>query len=333
MYLAAILAFYAMNDVILNGRKIGKYLGERVRSHKDRAYTTEEISRAINVCDERLKVIILLLASSGMRIGALPGLQIKHLIEHPEFKVYRLTAYEGTREEYYTFCTPEAKQAVDEYLNYRKRCLEKLNPSSPLIREQFDRDDSFAVNHPRHMSKNGIQTLLKGVLVRAGLRAVQRETEIQYRKGRIRKEVAMAIGFRKFCNTTLVRAKVNPLMKEMILGHRTGLDDNYFRPQPEEVLDEYLKAVNLLTINDENRLRTQVEELSAKTKDDDFIIKTRLEGKDKEVQRLKDEMTLMQQTQKEVLDLLKNPAKLVDVLEKERLSEDIRKGLIKLTDC
>ena len=73
--------------------------------------------------------------------------------------------------------------------------------------------------------------------------------------------MAMAIGFRKFCNTTLVRAKVNPLMKEVLLGHRTGLEDNYFRPQTEEVLEEYLKAVNLLTINEENRLRLKVEEL------------------------------------------------------------------------
>src|SRR6266540_5277625 len=179
MYLAAILSFYAMNDVILNKKKIGKYLGEHLRLHKDRAYTTQEISRALNVCDERMKVIILLLASSGLRIGALPSLQVKHLIAQPQCKVYRLIVYEGTREEYYTFCTPEAKQAVDDYLDYRKRCLENINPDSPLIREQFDKDDSFAVNHPRHMSKNGIQTLLKGVLVRAGLRVVQRETEIQ----------------------------------------------------------------------------------------------------------------------------------------------------------
>jgi integrase len=264
LYLAAILAFYAMNDVILNKKKIGKYLGEHLRLHRDRAYTTQEISRALNVCDERMKVIILLLASSGLRIGALPSLQVKHLIELAQFKVYRLIIYEGSREEYYTFCTPEAKQAVDEYLDYRKRCLEKINPDSPLIREQFDRDDSFAVNHPKHMSKNGIQNLLNGVLVRSGLRTVQKETEIQFRKGRIRKEVAMAIGFRKFCNTTLVRAKVNPLMKEIILGHRTGLEDNYFRPQPEEVLEEYIKAVNLLTINDENRLRIKVDELTQK---------------------------------------------------------------------
>ena len=55
LYLAGILSFYAMNDVVLNKTKIGKYLGDRTRSHKDRAYTTEEIGRALNVCDERIK--------------------------------------------------------------------------------------------------------------------------------------------------------------------------------------------------------------------------------------------------------------------------------------
>jgi integrase len=243
-YLAAILAFYLMNDVVLNKKKIGKYLGEHVTSHKDRAYTTEEISRALSVCDERMKVIILLLASSGLRIGALAGLQLRHLTEQTEYGIYRLIIYEGTREEYYTFCTPEAKKAVDDYLDYRKRCSEKINPNSPLIREQFDKDDIFAVNRPRRMSRNGIQTLLKGILVKAGLRVVLRETEIQFKRGMMRKEVALTIGFRKFYNTNLVRAKVNPLIREIILGHKTGLDDNYFRPQAEEILEEYLKAVN-----------------------------------------------------------------------------------------
>jgi len=265
-----------MNDVVLNKKKIGKYLGEHIMSHRDRAYTTEEISRALNVCDERVKVIILLLASSGLRIGALAGLQVKHLTEQPEFNIYRLSIYEGSKEEYYTFCTPEAKKAVDDYLNYRKRCSEKINASSPLIREQFDKDDMFAVNHPREMSRNGIQTVLKNILVKAGLRVVLRETEIQFRKGRMRKEVSMAIGFRKFYNTNLVRAKVNPLIKEIILGHRTGLDDNYFRPQTDEILEEYIKAVNLLTINEQNRLKMQVEQLTEKNRENEQSLKSEL---------------------------------------------------------
>jgi hypothetical protein len=47
------------------------------------------------------------------------------------------------------------------------------------------------------------------------------------------------------------------------MGHRArlGLDVNYFRPSESQLLDEYLKVVNDLTINDENRLKMQNEEL------------------------------------------------------------------------
>ena len=50
----------------------------------------------------------------------------------------------------------------------------------------------------------------------------------------------------------------------MLLGHSTGLDDKYYRPTSGELLQEYSKAIDALTINEENRLRKKVEVLKAK---------------------------------------------------------------------
>ena len=50
----------------------------------------------------------------------------------------------------------------------------------------------------------------------------------------------------------------------MLLGHSTGLDDKYYRPTSGELLQEYLKAIDALTIYEENRLRKKVEELTPK---------------------------------------------------------------------
>jgi hypothetical protein len=45
----------------------------------------------------------------------------------------------------------------------------------------------------------------------------------------LKKEVAQTItGFRKFVTTNMIGAKVNPSVKEMLLGHKTVLHDNYF---------------------------------------------------------------------------------------------------------
>ena len=55
------------------------------------------------------------------------------------------------------------------------------------------------------------------------------------------------------------RAKIDKTIREMLVGHSTGLDKAYYKPQDEEILQEYLKAVNLLTIQNEYRLQTQLD--------------------------------------------------------------------------
>ena len=47
---------------------------------------------------------------------------------------------------------PECASAIDSYLAYRERCYEKIGPESPLIREQFDRDNPDKARNPRHVS-------------------------------------------------------------------------------------------------------------------------------------------------------------------------------------
>jgi hypothetical protein len=42
-----------MNDVILNRKKIGKYLGERTRVNSDRAFSHEVIAKLLAFCYER----------------------------------------------------------------------------------------------------------------------------------------------------------------------------------------------------------------------------------------------------------------------------------------
>jgi integrase len=75
-YVSAICKYYKMNDVFLNTNKINQYLPEFRKSKKDRGYTHAEIQRLLDIVDERNRTIILLLASTGMRIGAIPGLRL-----------------------------------------------------------------------------------------------------------------------------------------------------------------------------------------------------------------------------------------------------------------
>jgi integrase len=119
-------------------------LPEFRRSKKDRGYTHEEIHRLLDIADERMRAVILLLASAGMRVGAIPDLRLRNLnrIELDESNypggTYKITAYEGFNNECVTFTTPECSKAIDEYLNMRIRYAERLAQDSFLIRQQFD---------------------------------------------------------------------------------------------------------------------------------------------------------------------------------------------------
>jgi len=77
----------------------------------------------------------LILASTGIRIGALPCLRINDLKKIDN--LYKITVYTSDKEEYYTFCSPECANEIDSYLNFRARRGEKVTSDSYLIVKQF----------------------------------------------------------------------------------------------------------------------------------------------------------------------------------------------------
>jgi integrase len=266
-YLASVMHFYAMNDVTLNRKRISRYIPEQVRKQKDRAYTTEEISRLLEFCDLRNRAIVLLFASTGMRIGAVPPLRLDHLQKIQKYALYQITVYEGTQEEYICFCTPECAKAIDDYLAYRERCGEPLAKSSPLFREQFDVEDLEQIKkHARQITESRISAVLARVLHLSNIAPVIPLQEGQSRAGaEKRKQIMLSHGFRKFVNTTMVSCRIDASVRNKLLGHSIGLDQSYWKPQADDLLQEYLKVVDALTIADENRLRKRVEELTIKT--------------------------------------------------------------------
>jgi integrase len=141
--IAAVRKFYDCNDIELKWKKIKSYVGRarttKNKGKKDRPYTSLEILKMLEKADERGRAIILLMASTGMRAGALPSLKIRNLERIEKYSLYKITVYENNDEEYITFCTPECGCAIDSYLEYRQRHGEHpLSEDSPLIREEFD---------------------------------------------------------------------------------------------------------------------------------------------------------------------------------------------------
>jgi integrase len=114
------MTYYELNDVPLSKKKIYRYLGEEERPIENRGYNTEEISKMLEVCDERVRAIILVLASTGIRIRAILDLKLEDLIIVPDYNLYQVRVYSDSHQRYLTFTTPEATKAIDIYLKYRE---------------------------------------------------------------------------------------------------------------------------------------------------------------------------------------------------------------------
>jgi integrase/recombinase XerD len=142
--------------------------------------------------------------------------------------------------------TPECKQAIDSYLDMRSRYGEKINDDSFLIREQFDIRDNFAIGKCKGIGRETLQWKLRDIARRSNVKSNQ---------------VPNAHGFRKFFTTQLVNSEVYAEIRELLLGHKIGLASAYYRPTEQKMFDEYMKAINNLTINEENRLKIKVESL------------------------------------------------------------------------
>jgi len=65
--------------------------GEFSRKVINRTYTHQEISKIIQVSNLRMKVIILLMASTGIPVGALPSLKIRNLEKIND--IHKVTVY------------------------------------------------------------------------------------------------------------------------------------------------------------------------------------------------------------------------------------------------
>lgn len=251
--MSAIFHLTDMNDILLNKRKIGKFQGEDRKMNKDRGYSHEEIKLLANTGSYRFRALVLLLPSTGARLGSIPSLLCRHLERKGD--VYKVTLYENTKEEAYCFTTPEAATAIDQYPDYSRRASETITANSPLIRNDFNINSITTVR--KNSKPIAIQTLKSIIHARLVKTGIIKKSDTKDRQ--LRHAVPMSHGFRKFWMTQAVKAKINPEIREMLLGHKIGIASSYYRPTEQDMQLESKKLIEALTINPENRLKRKVE--------------------------------------------------------------------------
>jgi hypothetical protein len=77
---------------------------------------------------------------------------------------------------------------------------------------------------------------------------------------------------------------MKPINIEKMMNHSVGISDSYYRATENELLEDYLKSVDLLSINgDQTALQKQVQELKEKSESSDLLVTAKLSIKEKEI--------------------------------------------------
>jgi hypothetical protein len=315
-YFKAAKLFCVMNDISINWIKITKGFPKVKYYSDDRAPTIEEIQKLLEYPDRRIKPIVYTMISSGIRIGAWDWLKwkdVKPITQNGNVIAAKIIVYSGDPEQYYSFLTLEAYNALDEWMEYRASCGENVTGESWVIRDIWQTSErsygaSFGVaKDPQRLNHTGVKSIIERAIHAQGLWK-------PLGNGKKRREWQGAHGFRKFFKTQAEQI-MKTINVEFCMGHRSDmLQKAYYKPIEKDVFEDYIKASELLTINEENRLRKKVTQLEQK-QDEITLMKLKHET---EMKELRDQMTQLQQSDKEIFECLKRPDKLMRMAQEEQ---------------
>jgi len=254
-YYKPLKLFCEMNDIALSWKKITKGLPKARRAANDRAPTLEEIRIIAEYPDRRMKSIVYVMTSSGMRLGAWDYLKWRHIepmIDNGNAVAAKVIIYAGDSEEYITFITSEAYKAVKEWMDYRAECGEKITKDSWVMRDLWQAEYAHhgLATHPRKLKSTGIKRLIERALWSQGIRK-------PLEHGEKRHEFKTDHGFRKYFKTRTEQV-MKPINVEWLMGHSTGISDSYYRPNEHELLTDYLKAVPFLQISETEHVKHEL---------------------------------------------------------------------------
>jgi integrase len=306
-----------MSDLLLPWKKITRGLPRGRKYADDRAPTIEEIRRIIEYPDRRIKAIVYTMTSSGIRLGAWDYLQwghIKPVRVNNQIIAAKIIVYAGEEgDEYFSFITPEAYYELEKWMRYRKDCGEIIDEKSWVMRNIWNTKQGCnrgLVSDPRKLKSSGIKRLMEDSLWTQGLRK-------KLEPGKRRHEFQTDHGFRKWFQTRCEISGMKPINIQVLMGHSTGISDSYYRATASELVEDYLKAIDYLTISNERRLQMQVTELIEKTRNNDDTIKSALQEKEEEIQILRQRDSMNTDAISSLSDQLMKVMQEIEILKKQ----------------
>jgi len=287
-YIKAIKLFFSMNDIIVNWKKLSKGISQ-VYAKQDRIPTMDEIKKLLDHPDRRIRPVVLTMMSAGIRIGSWDHLKWKHIspIFSNDVLVAAKIVLKNTKinREYFSFISPEAYLSLKDWMEFRKLHGENITGDSWLMRdtwEKIDRDHSHRVGmakSPKFFGAISIRNMIGEAWRVQGVRDLLDLSEKRH-------EFKSTHCFRKVFETKC-QLKMNHNNIKLLMDHSLGESQNYHRPTEKELLEDYLNVVDLLTINEENRLKQKLENKTQVEKSKIDALTAKIEKLEKKYNKLK----------------------------------------------
>jgi len=261
---------FEMNDVAFNWKPVHSIFPDvsKVSFTKNRGYTKDEIRKMLEYAKGTIdKSIVLMLSSSGMRVGALTEITWKDVkpvyeidgkfrefdevleSEMPKAKLVCaiVVIYKGSSSEGFAFISPEAYDSLMTWKSeYKKMVMHTPKDDYPIF---------INVKDPQKRTAQSIYSLgrrIDNLLERS-------ELATKLAKGIRRRTTPRMNGFRYFFNNIIKNthsedSNLAQLIKTEFMMNHTGLakhDRNYFKANVMELVKEYVKSIPQLTISKE----------------------------------------------------------------------------------
>ncbi len=288
-YLKSIKLFCEIADIQITWKKISRGLPRARNYSDDRIPTIEEIRKLLEYPDRRLKAIIYTMASSGIRLGAWDYLKWGHIrpIKNDSNDVIaaKIIAYAGEEDEYFSFISKEAFESLKDWMSYREVSGEIIDEKSWVMRDLWDTQDiqhkgKGLVTKPNKLTSIGLKKLVNRAIWAQALRK-------KLENGKKRHPFQAIHCYRKWFKTRCEMAGMKPINVEILLSHQVGISNSYYKPTESELLEDYLKVSDLMIIDKQSKLQKELHKYGLKSKEENYIIKGKLQEKDEEIKQLK----------------------------------------------
>jgi integrase len=227
--------FFKVNSVSIDWEKVT--LPKKRYIVADKSPSKLELRKILVCAPLWVKVAVLIMVSSGIRVGGLLMLKVKDVDfeKYSDIAVLKIPPEASkARVGYYSFISPEARVALQGYLGRRGQ-KETVNSNSPLIRAPTGDQSTYM----------GFRQSYARTLERAGLDTKDHGWNI-LRIHTLRKY------FRTSLEGTLTKSQI-----ERLMGHVSGeyLDGSYFRPPEADMVEAYRRAIHSLTVLEDTMSR------------------------------------------------------------------------------